>query len=283
LLRCVARIRYNISTDDYDPWHINSTSDDDPWNGVISPVRNDPTININVFSTGVQLAVNTAQFGRTFQDRSHVFYIAERPASLSALQTTSTSSFIYNLGVRGKRGNIVETYPAVEYDFVSNRLDIATGQWLHIQWTGSNTHNNGEPEGDGEAGDAGQGTEGTDRSNFVIIGDLSHNYPIPLDKYPTNPWNTTFVCYRPPIGSESITSLSPLNAALIAATSGQIYSSTNLPTTFDPLLNDAPASLIRGLLCQINPQTGSWNPIYYMCTRNNNFSNRSQKGTLLVN
>ena len=38
---------------------------------------------------------------------------------------------------------------------------------LHIQWTGSNTHNNGDPGGDGQTGDAGQGTEGTDRHNFV--------------------------------------------------------------------------------------------------------------------
>jgi len=282
LVRCVARIRYNISTDDYNPWNTNATSDDDPWNGISSPVTQNPTININVFTTGLKLAVNTAQFGRTFQDRSHVFYIAERPSSLKTLQSSS-GSWIYNLGVRGKRGNIVQTYPAVEYDFVSNRLHVSTNQWIHIQWTGSNTHNNGDPAGDGQAGDAGEGTDGTDRSNFVIIDDLSHNYPIPLDKYPTNPWNYTFECYHPPLGVNTMTKLSGTDAALIAATSGQVYDASALPSDFDPLLNDAPASLVRGLLCQIKPKTGSWSTIYYTCTRNNNFSNRSQKGTLIIN
>ena len=42
---------------------------------------------------------------------------------------------------------------------------------LHIQWTGSNTHNNENPGGDGQTGDAGQGKTGTDRNNLVEIND----------------------------------------------------------------------------------------------------------------
>ena len=85
---------------------------------------------------------------------------------------------IVNLNVKGKRGNIVQVYPAVEYDFVPNYLQISTRDLVHVQWTGSNTHNNQQPAGDGQAGDDGQGTGGTDRSNLVEISEFNSNFPL---------------------------------------------------------------------------------------------------------
>jgi len=264
MAKCVLRVRYNISTDDYDPWNTNSTHDNNPNQGIISPITNNPTVDVGAHLQGLRLAINTNQFGRTFQDRSHVFYVVKRPQALVGRN-------IVNLNVRGKRGNIVQTYPGIEYDFVPNRLSLAPTDWVHVQWTGSNTHNNGANGGDGQTGDAGEGTTGTDRSNMLQYQNPGDNYPIALDKATNNMWKNG-KCMTP----FANTNLSWTDCALWMATSGKVRSATSTDTT-DVLLNNAPASLHGGLLLQFG--SGTW---HYACTRNNNFSNRSQKGTIVV-
>jgi len=270
--KCIFRLRYNISTDDYDPYATDSSNDDDPNNGVASPVTQNPVVDVGAKLSGLKLAINTAQFGRTFQDRSHVFYVVSKPPAGPA----ATSATIWNLNVRGKRGNIVQTYPAVEYDYVPNRLHVSTNDAIHIQWTGSNTHDNGNPAGDGQAGDAGEGTGGTDRSNFVQFNNMDQNYPLPLDKYQTNNIfyyaGSCYDLYGAQIGTGW------LDCAVTLATSGMYRSQNDDFNNFNPTLDTSPASLIGGVTLKVGT-AGSYN---YLCTRNNNFTNRSQKGTLVV-
>jgi hypothetical protein len=169
--KCVFRLRYNISTNDYADWVINSTFNDDTnsrnkrGGKYISPIQQDPVVELGDYR-GLTLAINTNQFARTFQDRSHVFSIIPK------LPNVPQGATVWNLNVRGRRGNIVQNYPAVEYDFIPRRLELkAIDDYVHWQWTGSNNNPNND----------GQGKAGTDRSNVVQIEKLVDNYPLPKE------------------------------------------------------------------------------------------------------
>jgi hypothetical protein len=311
----VVRLRYNISTDDYDPWRVNNTFNEDNGQGIESPVEQNPEVDIGAVNTALRLAINTAQFGRTFQDRSHVLTFRTRPTATqvgtadrtSATAGTSlfTGKTIYNLNVRGKRCNIVQCFPSVEYDFQPNQLTINENDLVHIQWTGSNTHNNGNPAGDGQAGDAGEGERGTDRHNIVQIrsgraNDFGGSFPAPWEE------NTMFKnllnAYsidkeaRDMDGATVDWEEVKQNWAIRMATANFYlgYDKSTTPATYkmkttspvsnaedntpalQVLLNNAAASFPGGVM---QFKKGTYN---YMCTRNHNFSNRDQKGHLVV-
>jgi len=163
---CVLRMRYNISTSDLgkDGNHPDKGFIDHKSNAAKSPIYQDQIEKV-AGGMGLQLAIDTTQFGRTFQDRSHVFHIKERPSDVPK------DSRIFNLNVRGKRGNIVQTYPATEYDFTPSYLNIKVNDYIHFHWTGCDTN---------PAGNAGEGRSGTDRSNIVQVQGPGRN--VPADK-----------------------------------------------------------------------------------------------------
>ena len=61
--------------------------------------------------------------------RSHTFAV-RKPTGEAALASAGN---IVNVNVRGKRGNIVQVFPAVEYDFVPNTVELKPGDLVHMQ------------------------------------------------------------------------------------------------------------------------------------------------------
>jgi hypothetical protein len=194
----------------------------------------------------LQLAMDTSQFGRTFQDRSHVFTILPRPSILG-------TSNVWNLAVRGKRGNIVQTFPGTEYDFTFDSLHLNQGDFIHFQWTGSNTNPNNN---------AGQGTQGTDRSNLVLlrsnpvtqVASANLNAPFPGT---TGSWKQSY-----PERLDTDTVFMGLNYA-------QRNALANVGL-YTPVVDIGPLQVT---------EPGIFN---YISTRNHAFTNRDQKAQVVV-
>lgn len=215
---CTLRMRYNVSGGDFQSWpieavdagtarmvdHANNSKTTTDGN---SPLHQDPYVTIGPGAnadTGemfVKLKVNTNQYARTFQDRSYVFAIKPMPtadAEASNMHDTpkvnaaamaaavASGGKIYNVNVRGKRGNIVQVYPSVEYDFVPNALALNTNDMVHFQWVGSdynprrgcNDATGGPPDLNtySTAANADQNPR-ADRSNVVFTNHMGNNVP----------------------------------------------------------------------------------------------------------
>lgn len=265
---CVFRLRYNISSSDYAGWGpVDSgvAMTDSSFNGEKSPVRQNPYVGYGVkdgYEWQLRLALNTDQYGRTFQDRSYMFYISQRPDGIAPEHR------IINLNVRGKRGNIVEAYPAVEYDFTPGELYVNVGDYVHFQWTGCNTNPNY----------AGEGTQGTDRSNIVQLVDGRKNYPIDFNSQnlfdtPGKAWEMAHLNQYGGVVCKTTDQQSCCKTLTMLQNDGnrdqnpQNCAKINGPVQY---FDGGPVRMTK---------TGTY---YYMSTRNNNFTNRSQKGTITV-
>lgn len=272
---CILRVRYNISSTDYHGWETDASRNGDE----LSPIKNDPDVPFAPSSTegvanlagsqqagsfapvNLSLAIATNQFARTFQDRTHLFAIRERPGDISP------TARIHNLNVKGKRGNIVQTYPATEYDFVPNFLHVDIGDYIHFQWTGCDTNPNGND---------GEGTRQTDRSNIVFMknNEPGANHFAHWDE-PESFFDSAEQMYR--------------FAHLNQGEEGMPHPCADYETIKNDdqnvqncmKLNAAKKYFDGGLVKVENRHSGK--TYHYMSSRNNNFTNRSQKATINAN
>lgn len=239
----------------------------------------------NPFRLKLQLAMNTAQYGRTFQDRSHTFRIEKRPSNIP------DDARIQLVTMTGKRGNIVQTFPGHEYFMNPEVSNLRSGEdYVHFRWTGSNTNPNNND---------GQGKQGTDRSNIVVMseanydgaetdenedsigeinkGSLLNNYPA----YVSEPdlYDIPTVRAESCEGARNNNVAPPLLgldlSTLEQLATGRQIADEGLDNGNMEELDDASASF--SLLPRLVNGVGCWSVV---STRNNNFSNRSQKATL---
>jgi hypothetical protein len=265
---CVFRIRYNITATD-----ISFTTDAFK-NGDRSPLKQDPFQDWG-HGSFLSLAVNTNQVGRTFQDRSYVFEIRKRPKGVSG------GTKIYNIGVRGKRGNIVQVYPAVEYDFTPNNLDVSADDYVHFQWTGSD-YNPARNPNDAEGGpkDPQDGQLRSDRSNVVQLDYPGLSVPRPAQ------FSTMFVKRNGKVDKDLVTKFAfvdqDLTKCLDWASLLQKNNNNKDEAEKDPQncakLNAATTPYFDGGLVRLY----AGGTFHYYSTRNNNFSNRGQRATIKV-
>jgi hypothetical protein len=261
-VRCVLRLRYNISSVEV-PRQLDALS-----NGILKnrPVRTYGSAYVPQSATQtveetlpLRLAVQTDQYGRTFQDRSYVFVVKRRPSELE-------SATIHNLGVRGKRGNIAQVRNCVEYDFVPNNMNVRVGDYVHVQWAGSDYN---------PKGNAGEGRAGTDRSNLVQVAspDANHFIPINASQSIFSKADTEALAW---VGQDSYYCLSTQQMLTTSLNDGQNPLSCHfLNGARDSERVYLPTSSFQRLVQVVKEGT-----FHYISSRNNNFSNRSQKGTI---
>jgi len=194
----------------------------------------------------LQLAINTKNVGAVIQDRTHTFSFKPLPTALQGYN-------IYNMGVSGKRGNIVQTFPGTEYDFFPYRLELGQGDLIHIQWNGANTN---------PRGNAGEGPAGFDRSNIVVQRHTVY-YEVGQELNTFNDighWGTSYPEY-------------------FTRTSGPRF----LGLDYEDLYNLAIPPLNSGYFdLGLRQVRGTSACYHFLSTRNNNFTNRSQKGKVVV-
>jgi len=272
---CVLRMRYNISSADYDGWTVNSL-----FNGDNAKVSTNPTRDFVGFSKDaglldsnfkLKLSVDTSRLGGTFEDRSHSFRIRRR-----SLSSSCKGANIYNLNTKGRRGDIVQVFPSVPYDFVPKALEQSEGDCVHFQWTGSDANT---------VDNTGNGRRMTDRTNLVEMPALNLNVPARHGYAEVTGGGAARPTFRTMFPDEATVRRMAYLEQELDCSSGECLSSLACNEDDDndhssancKLLNAAPAYFDGGLVRMDKP-----GQFPFISTRNNAFGFGSQKGVIVV-
>merc|ERR1711871_563845 len=201
-------------------------------------------------------------------DRSYVFRIKKRTAEL-------TGKSIRNIGVRGRRGNIVQSYPSVEYDFVPNDQVVASDEMVHWQWTGSDYNVNRD------ANNA-EGWRYSDRFNVVEFQeDENSQFPTPMKDSTLFGAGESRLAYSMALGG--------IDKGVQGQGMGSMSNCENYEAN-NPNQNEeqnnanncGKLNAARAHYATLESAPAPGKTYYFGSTRNNNFSNRSQKSKVTV-
>jgi len=249
------------------------------------PLYNRPEIQVfEETDSPLSIALNSDQSGRTFQDRTHIFNIAPRSEVNNVFEGSNCAldADIVYVQATGRRGNIVQTYPAIEYKFVQEEMQVPFGACLLWQWGNSWFNENQNPNN-------AEGWRYSDAHNVLEVSDLAHNFP--RGHYTKKDGKVDQ--YVPGFFSEieakffALQDQAEILAAGVPATAnGNIKSFTCKKETEvqdddnNPLLCgklNVPRGKVQYATVASKPGTYK-----FMSTRNNNFSNRKQTMSLYV-
>ena len=272
---CVMRIRYNVSSGDYDNWKTTSL-----FNGDNAKLPTNPTADFIGFSHdsdvstdfSLKLSVDSSKVGHTFEDRSHTFLIRRKPSSGEC-----KGASIHNLNVKGRRGDAVQVYPSVPYDFSPSELAVWEGDCVHFQWTGSDAN---------PLENTGNGRNMTDRTNLVEVVQADSNVPARHGFAEITSGSDTHTRYTSMFADEAtVRRMAYLNQELDCVSADNCVPSLACDNSdfVDHsiancmVLNAAPAYFDGGLIRLDRPGVYA-----FISTRNNAFGVQTQKGLLIV-